>query len=272
MSDKKLVGIIVGLTGAILGIIGGIIIFILTYEPYMLAERNSLGEEGCEVIIELFLPIILDLSVIGGILFALSAYGFYTGAKYSVTLAVVGNTLCLLAGFWPSIPAMQMGLVPIWLTIFLPNLLIFFILARYIEGIAWITSLFALIIGIAYVMSFLNGIASTNRMLLYTAMDTPTVHAVFMGLERLNWIAAIGFGIVTIGILRRPEKDWIRVLLIGSALLEIFAGYPIAIASSISFSKVSMFFMAPILATVIILIPLWPTLWERLVSKPEKIP
>jgi hypothetical protein len=263
MDNKRGLGFFLSLFGAILGIVGGIGLFILTYDEYMRLEALNLGEEGCEIIIQDFLPIIGDLSIIGGILFALAAYGFWTNEDWSVSLAVVGNTLCLLAGFWPSIPAMQMGVVPIWGVIFVPNLFIFLILPHYVDDIPWITVLFALLTGVAYVMSFLNGIASTNRM--------ETVGwSIFTGLQRVNWVAAIGWGIVTIGVLRRPQKDWIRILAIGSATLGIVAGYPLATASSMSFEKFSMFFLAPILSTMLVLIPLWPRLWDRMVTNARK--
>ena len=261
MDNNQRLGFFLSLLGAVVGIVGGLGLFIFTYELYILEEITNLAaESGCEVIIKEYLPIIFDLSFIGGILFAISAYGFYTNEEWSVSLAVVGNTLCLLAGFWPMIPAMQMGLMPVWGIIFLPNLVIFLLLTHYVERIPWITVLFALTTGIAYVMCFLNGVASTNRMGLYPASSESyppipdpivTLHAVFKGLQRVNWIAAIGFGIVTIGILRRSNKDWVRILTIGTALLGIVAGYPVALASSISFNKFSMFFMAPILATVL---------------------
>ncbi|MHA1975600.1 MAG: hypothetical protein ACW98I_01735 [Candidatus Hodarchaeales archaeon] len=278
MDNNQRLGFFLSLLGAVVGIVGGLGLFVFTYEPYILEEITNLAaESGCEVIVKDFLPYIFDLSFMGGILFAVSSYGFYTDEDWSTSLAVVGNTLCLLAGFWPMIPAMQMGLPPVWGIIFLPNLLIFFLLNRYVEKIPSINIIFALVTGIAYVMCFLNGIASTNRMYLYPPSPESyppipdplvTLHSVFRALQRVNWIAAIGFGIVTIGILRRPNKDWVRILAIGSAFLGIVAGYPVALASSLSFNKFSMFFMAPVLSTVLLIIPLWPSLWKRLVRAP----
>ena len=296
MDNNQRLGFILSSLGAIVGIIGGLTIFVLTYEVYMWAEANNiLAEEGCKVIIEEILPIISDLSIIGGLLFALSAYGFFTNENWSVSLAIVGNTLCLLAGFWPTIPAMQMGLPPVWGLIFLPNLVIFLIMTHYVEGIPWITVIFALLTGIAYVMCFLNGVASTNRMKLYlpyglshedaislwdplvgidpTGLESPTgtIHAVFIGLQRVNWVSSIGWAITTVGILRRPTKDWVRIVALGSGILAVFVGYPVAIASSLSFGRFSMFFMAPILSTVLVIFPFIPSLWSRLVRPPKDV-
>ena len=271
MEEHPHLGFTMSIIGAFLGIVGGIAIFIITYEPYMLAERTfAVAEEGCEIIIQEYLPIIADLAVIGGICYLVAAYGFLTKEEWPISLAIVGNTLCLLAGFWPTIPAMQLGLIPVWGLIFLPNLVIFFVLTRYMENIPWITVIFALLTGIAYVMTFLNGVASTNRMGLYEAQDDVSLHAVFKGLQRLNWAASVGFGIVTIGIIRRPKSDWVRLLAFASAALGIAAGYPVAVASSISFNKVSMFFMAPILASFLIVVPLWTSLWDRIVKQKAK--
>ncbi|UCE13202.1 MAG: hypothetical protein JSV04_13570 [Candidatus Heimdallarchaeota archaeon] len=283
MEKNQVLGFILSLAGAVIGMLGGLVIFVLTYEPYMWWEAHSpLAEEGCKVIIEEILPIISDLSIIGGLLFAVAAYGFYTDEEWSVSLAVVGNTLCLLAGFWPTIPAMQMGLVPIWGIIFLPNLVIFLVMTHYVEGIPWITVIFALLTGIAYVMCFLNGVASTNRMKLFLPLEgldvsivpepTITIHAIFRALQRVSWASAIGWGIVTIGILRRPNKDWVRILALASGILAIITGYPVALASSLSFGKFSMFFMAPILSTLLVVVPLFPRIWNRLVVTQEAKP
>lgn len=277
MEKNEQLGFVLSILGAVIGMLGGLVIFVFTYEPYMWWEFHSpLAEEGCKAIIEDILPIISDLSIMGGLLFAVSAYGFYTNEEWSISLAVVGNTLCLLAGFWPTIPAMQMGLMPIWGLIFLPNLIIFLVMTHYVAGIPWITVLFALLTGIAYVMCFLNGVASTNRMKLFlppepalTEVPTVTIHAVFRALQRVSWASAIGWGVVTIGILRRPNKDWVRIVALGSGILAVLTGYPVAFASSLSFGKFSMFFMAPILSTVIVVVPFFPRLWNRFVVTQE---
>jgi hypothetical protein len=264
MNSKRSLGVTIALLGAVVGIVGGMGLFVLTYEPYIIAELNNLGEEGCDVIIRDFLPIISDISIIGGIFFSVAAYGFWTEEEWAVTTAVIGNTLCLLAGFWPTIPAMQMGLIPIWGLIFVPNLLIFFLLTRFVGNISWITVLFALLTGTAYVMSFLNGIASTNRMM---TVGWP----IFRALQRVNWISAIGWGLTTIGILRWSKQEWVRIVALGSGILQIVSGYPLAVASSLSFGKFSMFFFAPLLVTPLIVVPLWPRLWNRLVSPDDKM-
>ncbi|MFX0086895.1 MAG: hypothetical protein ACFFAU_14635 [Candidatus Hodarchaeota archaeon] len=282
MEKNEFLGFILSLLGAFFGIIGGLVIFVLTYEPYIWWEAHSpLAEEGCKVIIEEILPIISDLSIIGGLLFAVSAYGFFTNEEWAISVAVVGNALCLLAGFWPTIPAMQMGLAPVWGIIFLPNLVIFLAMTHYVANIPWITVIFALLTGIAYVMCFLNGVASTNRMKLFLPLEgadvelltepTITIHSVFRALQRVSWAAAIGWGITTIGVLRRPDKDWVRIVALGSGILAILTGYPVALASSLSFGKFSMFFMAPILSTVLVVIPFIPKLWARLVRPSEPV-
>ena len=97
------------------------------------------------------------------------------------------------------------------------------------------------------------------------ALEAPvvTIHAVFRALQRVSWAAAIGWGIVTIGILRRPNKDWVRILALGSAILGIATGYPVALASSLSFGKFSMFFMAPVLCSILLVLLLLPKIWDK---------
>ena len=73
MDNNQRLGFLLSFFGAVIGIVGGLGLFIFTYEPYIIEEMTNLAaESGCEVIIKDFLPYIFDLSFIGGILFALS--------------------------------------------------------------------------------------------------------------------------------------------------------------------------------------------------------
>jgi hypothetical protein len=270
---KKTVGIILSAIGGILGVVGHSLLFIMYYEPYqaaMLVPPPS--GVGTDAIIVAFLPIIADFGIISGILYLLCSMGFYYETKWALPTAYIANIFALLAGFWPFIPAITVSQPPVYFPIiFLPNLLLFFGLLLYVGDTSWKQTLLALTVGIAFVMSFMNGVASTNRILGVNAGrvtgNLEIAAPIYVLSQRINWIAAFGYAAVTFGIILLNEKEWVRFIGIGSALLCLLGGMPLAILNTIDKSgELSMFFFAPVLSIPLLLIFLWPSLWERLVN------
>lgn len=270
---KKSAGILLSAIGGILGVIGHTLLFIMYYEPYqaaMLAPPPA--GVGTDAIIVAFLPIIADFGIISGILYLLCGMGFYYETEWAYPTAVIANIFALLAGFWPFIPAITVAQPPVYMPIiFLPNLLIFFGLLLYVGKISKIQTLFALTVGIAFVMTFMNGVASTNRILGVNAGrvtgNIEIAAPIYVLSQRINWVAAFGYAAVTFCILLLNEKEWVRFIGIGAAILCLLGGMPLAILNTIDKGgEISMFFFAPILTIPLLLIFLWPAFWNRLVK------
>ncbi len=270
---KKFVGILLSAIGGILGVAGHWLLFVMYYEPYqaaMLAPPPA--GVGTDAIIVAFLPIIADFGIISGILYLLSSMGFFYETKWAFPTAIIANILGLLAGFWPFIPAITVSQPPVYLpTIFLPNLLLFFVFLLYVGDTSWKQVLLALTVGIAFVMSFMNGVASTNRILGVNAGrvtgNLEIAAPIYVLSQRINWIAAFGYAAVTYCIVLLNEKEWVRFIGIGSAVLCLLGGMPLAILNTIDKGgEISMFFFAPVLSIPLLIIFLWPKLWNRLVK------
>ncbi len=271
MNRKNSLGILLSVIGAILGIIGTWILFVLYYEPYqtaMLAPPPA--GVGTDAIIIIFLPFIADFGIIGGVLYIISALGFWSDSEWAFPTAVVANIFALLSGFWPFIPAITVGQPPVFLAIFFPNLLIYFLLMVYVGDTTWIRTLIALTVGIAFVMSFMNGVASTNRILGVIAGKIASGGPIYVLSQRINWLASLGYAVTTAGILLFHKKEWVRFVGLGAAVLEIIGGMPLAILNTIDKGEISMFFFAPVLSLPLLVIFLWPNLWQRLVYSSEK--
>ncbi len=272
--QKKYVGIITTLIGAILGIIGTWILFVLSYEPLQAAMLlpPSQGGVGTDAIAIIFLPIVGDLAIIGGVLYAVSAVGFYSDTEWAFPLAVIANVISLQASFWPFIPAITVGQPPVFLLIFIPNLLIYFGLIRFVGEINWFRTILALIVGIAFVMSFMNGVASTKHIFDVIEGRMASGGPIYVISQRINWIAAFGYAATTVGILLFHKNEWIRFVGLGAAILAILGGMPLAIINSIEKGgEISMFFFAPILSIPLFIIFIWSPLWQQLVTFSEKI-
>lgn len=148
------------------------------------------------------------------------------------------------------IPAASRGLPPMFGIVFGPNLIIFILLLFLVGKKSWKVVLFSLLTGIAFVLSFMNGVASTDRIMVSGA-------PLYVAVQRLNWIASIGWGVFTIWLIIKPA-EWVRVVGLSAALLEMVVGFPLGMATTLAFGHFSMFYPAPMLSTLLLIFLLLP--------------
>jgi len=260
MDKKNLVGIIISALGAFLGIIVNMILFTLWYEPMQHAEASSLasgllGAEGCILAVQYVLPVISDMIVLSGLLFAVCIVGYAQDKEWAPKVSILAIVLGLIS-FWPMVPAMATNNPPMWTMVFGPQILIYFVLMLVIVEAPLKNTLLGLIAGMAYVTAFMNGVAAYNRIIV---TDMP----VFVLIQRLNWIAAFGLAIVTLGVLLNYEKhEGLRMVGLGSAILEGIVGTMAGLLSPFG-GGFSMFLLAPMLAIALIPFLITPTIWEK---------
>lgn len=136
---------------------------------------------------------------------------------------------------------------------------------RAVGQVPWGHTLLGLVTGMTYVFCLMNGVASASRII---TIGTP----LFTAVQRLHWIAMIGWGVVTVGILLRPS-EWMRVVGLSAGLLEIVVGIPLAVATAISMGRFSMFATAPLFSLLLVVVFAWPKLWQRLTGlSPAPVP
>ncbi len=156
---------------------------------------------------------------------------------------------------------MAAGLPPVYFTIFWPNLLGYFLLVKLVGGRSWKRTLLGLGTGMAFIFCFMNGVASWSRIITIGT-------EIFILVQRMNWIASIGFFVVTVGVILNP-KEWMRVVAMCAGLLELVVGIPLVIATTISLGRFSLFSFGPIMAMLLSVLFLWPGAWERLTTEDE---
>ena len=110
MKDKNLLGGILATVSALIGIIGHFVLFLNWYHIGMEAES---AEPGCEILLKYIHPALADLGIFAGILFAVSAYGFFTKKGWAFLLSVTGLVLALLGSWFINVPYMAAGLPPV---------------------------------------------------------------------------------------------------------------------------------------------------------------
>jgi hypothetical protein len=256
MKQRSKAGGIVSLFGAVVGIVGVFAAFLLSYQPMMNA-KVTVGRADEALIIQYAIPFLSDVGIASGVTWAVAAYGFFGKRPWAWTLAVIANVMTLLAGFFSMIPAVIEGLFPTFIVVFAPGLLLYFLLLTYVRHVDGRIVALSLFSGMAYITAFMNGVASTDKIILYG-------DPLMIALQRLNWFAAAGWGVFTVGLLNR--KAWVKPLGLGAGLMTLVAGVPLAIASTIAEGRFSLFSPAPLLALVVLAALLAPA-GSRLVKQ-----
>jgi hypothetical protein len=256
-------------------IIGHYLLSYLFMGPLLAAETDAAKE--CAVAVPIYMPMFANIGFIGGLFWILAAIGFFQKKNWAYALAIVGNVISLKSSFWPNIPIMEAKLMlpgP-WFGIFLPNLLIYFFLLRSCGKESWGKIWLGLFGGMAFILNFINGIASTTRLLNHYDPENIIEAQMFMLVVVINILASVAFGIFTISIFLSKKKEWIRITGLIGTILSITGGFPLAIYSMFFFHAApgfSMFIAAPIISTLTGFIPLFPGLWRRFTEPRKKSP
>jgi hypothetical protein len=256
MKNKNLFGGILATIAALMGIIGHMLLFVKWYQIGM---HTQSAEPGCEILLKYIHPLMADFGILGGVLFAVSAYGFFTKKNWAFFLSVVAIVFALLGSWFINVPFMAAGLPPIYFPLFWPYLLIYFLLLRVVGKISWSQTLLALLTGIAYIFCWMNGVSSTSRIITHG-------DPIYVLVERLHWVAMLGWAVVTVGIILKP-KEWMRVTGITAAVTELVVGIPLTVATAQQLGRFSLFALGPIACLVLLVMLVWPGLWQRWTEK-----
>lgn len=252
MKNKQIVGGVMAAVAALMGIAGHIILFLKWYQIGM---HTPSAEPGCEILLKYIHPAMADVGILGGVLFAVSAYGYFTKKNWAFFLSVVALVLALLGSWFINVPYMAAGLPPIYFPLFWPYVLLYFLFLKLVGKISWSQTLLALLTGIAYIFCWMNGVSSTSRMITNGA-------PIFTLVERLHWVAMIGWAAVTVGIIMKP-KEWMRVTGIAAAVTELVVGIPLTVVTAQQLGRFSLFALAPISCLALLILLVWPGLWKR---------
>jgi hypothetical protein len=258
MKNKNVLGGFLATIASLMGIIGHFILFTNWYQVGM---HTPSAEPGCEILLKYLHPLMADFGILAGVLFAASAYGFFTKKDWAFFLTVVALVLALLGAWFINVPYMAAGLPPVYFPLFWPYVLLYFLFLKVVGKISWSQTLLALLTGIAYIFCWMNGVASTSRII---TIGDP----IFVLVQRLHLVAMLGWAVVTVGIIIKP-KGWMRILGLVSAGAELVVGIPLAVATAQQLGRFSLFALGPIACLILLVLLVWPNLWQRLTGASE---
>jgi len=75
---------------------------------------GTLSRTGCEILLKYIHPLMADFGILGGVLFAVSAYGYFSKQNWAFLLSVIGIVLALLGSWFINVPYMAADLPPVY--------------------------------------------------------------------------------------------------------------------------------------------------------------
>lgn len=152
------------------------------------------------------------------------------------------------------IPAMSRGETPITAIIFVINLVLWIGLL-YIKKVPWKISLLAFAAGLAFIMAFMDGVATIDKIQLSKGDDM--LNGMYIMVQKINWWASAAWAIFIFVLLAR--KPWAQVVGLGAGLMASIGGYPLALVNMQETGRFSMFAPSPLLSTALIIVLLLPS-------------
>ena len=258
MKNKNLLGGILAIIASLMGIFGHFILFL---QWYQIGMHTQSAEPGCEILLKYIHPLMANLGIIGGVLFAVAAYGYFTKKNWAFFLTDIALVLALLGSWFINVPYLAAGLPPVYFPLFWPYLILYFLFLKAVGKISWSQTWLSLFTGVAYIFCWMNGVSSTSRIITHG-------DPIFVLVERLHWIAMIGWAVVTVGIVIKP-KNWMLVVGLVAAVTELVVGIPLAAVTAQQLGRFSLFALGPIACLGLLVVLVWPNLWQRLTGATE---
>jgi hypothetical protein len=251
MQDNFRLGAALAVIGTMVGL-SALYVFPQIYNPLIntMVNLNRVHESWS---VRLVFPVLGYLSITSGVLWLVALYGFLCREKWAWMLGLVACTFSLLAGFFPMVPAMDAKVFPLTVVIFVPSLFLWlglFIVRKIDARIA----ILAFVAGLAYVLSFMNGVAPIAKYVASIGEDF--VNGLYVMTQQINWWGSAAWAVFIFALLSR--REWSRILGIGAGLMAVVGGTPLAVASTLEVRRFSLFTLSPLLSITLVVILLLP--------------
>lgn len=249
--------------GAILAVIGigvGLLVLFLMVSIYQVNIDGKIadGRPDEAITVRIVFAILSWLGVSAGALWMVVLYGFLTNARWAWFWGTVAAMIQILAGFFPMIPPSSIGLPAPTVWVFLIASVLWFGML-VIGGVDWKILALAFVGGLAYVLTFIDGVGAISR---FQTEAEGFISSMYGMSQMVNWWGAAAWA-VFISVLIKG-KAWALPLGIFAAGMSMFGGFPVGVTDIIVKGRFSMFLVAPIISTGVLIYLLLPGTREML--------
>ena len=243
--------------GAILSVVGiltGLLILFLLASIYQVnIDGKIAGERPDEAItVQIVFAMLSWGGVSAGALWVAVLYGFTKKADWAWSIGAVAATVQLLSGFFPMIPPASIGLPIPTIWVFFIALVLWFGMLL-VGGVDNKIIIFAFISGLAYVLTYIDGVGAISR---YQTEEKGFIASMYAMSQLVNWLGAIVWAFFIYALLK--GKPWIIPLGVFAAAMSMFGGFPVGITDVVIQGRFSMFLVAPLMSTGLLIYMLTP--------------
>jgi hypothetical protein len=242
----------IGTALAILGILTGLLFFYLIAAQYnpIIDVHAAVGRTDEATSVSITFAVLGWIGITAGAIWAAVFYGFLHKEKWAWFWGTVAATIQLLAGFFPMIPAMDGKQPPSTMVVFILAAVLWFGMLL-IHGVKKNIILLAFIAGLAYVLTFIDGVAPISKYVSSKGFD-PFWNGVYAVSQQVSWWGAAAWAIFIFALLRK--QSWAIPIGIFAGAMSMIAGYPMGINNALfEVHRFSMFLPAPLLSTALVI-------------------
>jgi hypothetical protein len=240
---------------AVVGILTGLLVFYMLasiYNPTM--EGKVLDGRPDEAItVQIVFALLGWVGMTAGAIWGVVLYGFLNKENWAWFWGVVAATLQILAGFFPIIPPASIGMPTPTVWIFLIAFVLWFAML-FIGGVEKKIIAFAFVCGLAYVLTYMDGVGAISR---YQTVEESLPNGMYAMGQMVNWWGAAAWAVFIFGMIKR--KSWIIPVGIFAAMMSMLGGFPVGITDVIRLGRFSMFLPAPIISLLLLVFILSPS-------------
>jgi len=241
---------------AVLGILTAVLFFYLIAGQYnmVITSKTVSGRMDEATSVRFTYALLGWLGITAGAVWAAVLYGFSRREKWAWFWGAAAATVQLLAGFFPAIPAMDSHLPTPTLIIFILAAVLWFGMLL-IGGVQKKIIAFTFVAGLAYVLTFIDGVAPIAK--YTTSGDDPFWNGMYVMSQQVSWWGAAAWAVFILALLKKQR--WAIPVGIFAGSMSMLAGYPLGLHNAlVEVHRFSMFLPAPLLGTAMVFYLLLP--------------
>ncbi len=250
LKDNHKLGALLSVVGILTGLL---VLFILASIYQVNIDGKIAGERPDEAItVQIVFALLSWIGVSAGALWVAVLYGFINKTNWAWKTGAVAASIQLLSGFFPMIPPASIGLPTPTIWVFLIAFVLWFGML-FIGGVDNKIIIFAFVSGLAYVLTFIDGVGAISR---YQTETKGFIASMYAMSQMVNWWGAIVWAVFIYALL--TKKAWMTPVGVFAAAMSMFGGFPVGVTDVVNKGRFSMFLVAPVMSTGLLVYMLMP--------------
>ncbi len=251
MKNNHKLGTVLSIVGILIGLLA---LFLMSSIYQVNIDGKLTGERPDEAItVQIVFALLGWLGVTAGALWVMVLYGFLNKAKWAWFWGTVAATAQILAGFFPIIPPSSIGLPAPTIWIFLIAFVLWFGMLL-IGGVDKKIIALAFVSGLAYVLTFIDGVGAISR---HQTEAKGFISSMYAMSQMVNWWGAIVWASFIFGLVK--GKSWALPVGVFATAMSMFGGFPVGVTDVLVRGRFSMFLVASFIGAALFVYLLLPS-------------